>query len=118
MSPRKRNDQRGEKSTALINRTKTSFVNHFGSGQCDCERVAKLHRASNAFANISFFAYESSTCRYSRWNYDVGDQSPTWLCRSAKLASLKFQANQPSSSPCRAVSPTAPVFIFFQVWRG
>jgi len=27
MSPRKRTDQRGEKSTALINRTKTSLVN-------------------------------------------------------------------------------------------
>jgi len=27
VSPRKRTDQRGEKSTALINRTKTSLVN-------------------------------------------------------------------------------------------
>jgi hypothetical protein len=30
--PRKRTDQRGEKSTALIYRTKTSFVNRSGAG--------------------------------------------------------------------------------------
>ncbi|PYI78486.1 MAG: hypothetical protein DMF05_11945 [Verrucomicrobia bacterium] len=54
-SPRERNDLRGEKFTAPINRTKTSFVNRFGSWQRGSQLVRGHYFAFKLFASISFF---------------------------------------------------------------
>jgi hypothetical protein len=49
------NNQRGEKSTAQINRTKTCFVNRFGQGSADGSGDHALFSFS-LFASVSFFA--------------------------------------------------------------
>src|SRR5439155_22531223 len=54
-SPRERNDLRGENFTAPINRTKTSFVNCFGSWQRGSQLVRGHYFAFKLFASISFF---------------------------------------------------------------
>jgi hypothetical protein len=50
VSPRKRTDQRGEKSTELINRTKTSFVNR-------SDRPARLQASTKAPFSLQPFCH-------------------------------------------------------------
>jgi len=57
VSPRKRNDQRGEKSTALINRTKTYFVNRLPSGlAAAADHAIGSNFASHPLADLSSFS--------------------------------------------------------------
>jgi hypothetical protein len=57
VSPRKRTDQRGEKSTELIYRTKTSFVNR--SGQQGCKQVATHYFAFNFWPPFHFSEFST-----------------------------------------------------------
>src|SRR5437667_3916732 len=72
-SPRERNDLRGEKFTAPINRTKTYFVNRGSQEEPPLTpaEVAQRNLLLNCSMIFHSARYENSSCRRAWWNRDV-----------------------------------------------